>query len=71
MKFFTSGSKLVLIGGIIFATALGIYMEPSLEFGAQSLLSWMMMASFIVWLIGALYVGVDGDQWLKKLGNVD
>jgi len=61
----------VLIGGVIFATALVIYMEPSLGLGEQSLLSWTMMASFIVWLIGAIYVGVAADQWLKRLGNAE
>lgn len=66
MTLFTFGTKLVLIGGIIFVTALIMYKQPGLGFEEQGLLSWTMMASFIVWLIGALYLGTAGDQWLSR-----
>jgi hypothetical protein len=60
------GIKLLLIGGLIFVTTLVIYMQPILGFDEQVLLSWVMMASFVVWLIGALYLGNAGDQWLSR-----
>lgn len=66
MTLLTFGIKLVLIGGIIFATALIVYMQPGLGFEEQGLLSWTMMASFIVWIVGAIYLGVAGDDWLSR-----
>ncbi|MPZ06757.1 MAG: hypothetical protein GEU26_10170 [Nitrososphaeraceae archaeon] len=66
MTLLTFGTKLVLIGGIIFVTALIMYMQPGLGFEEQGLLSWTMMASFIVWIVGAIYLGVAGDHWLSR-----
>lgn len=66
MTIFTFGTKLVLIGGIIFAIAIIVYMQPNLGFVEQNLLSWIMMAGFIVWMVGAIYLGVAGDQWLIR-----
>ena len=60
---FTFGTKLVLIGGIIFAIAIIVYAQPNLGLVEQNLLSWIMMACFIVWMVGAIYLGVAGDQW--------
>lgn len=59
------GTKLVLVGGIIFAIAAIVYMSsPNLGFEEQSLLSLVIMVSFIVWIVGAIYFGVTGDEWL-------
>jgi energy-converting hydrogenase Eha subunit G len=59
------GTKLVLVGGIIFAIGAIVYMNsPNLGFEEQSLLSLVIMVSFIVWVVGAIYFGVAGDQWL-------
>ncbi len=67
MSLFTFGIKLVLIGGIIFTIALVAYrIQPSLGLEEQGLLSWVMMAGFIVWLIGAIYLGIAGDQWFSR-----
>ena len=66
MTIFTFGTKLVLIGGIIFAITIIVYMQPNLGFVEQNLLSWIMMAGFIVWMVGAIYLGVAGDQWLIR-----
>jgi hypothetical protein len=38
--------------------------SPHLGFEEQSLLSLVIMVSFIVWVVGAIYFGVVGDQWL-------
>jgi hypothetical protein len=35
-----------------------------LGFEEQSLLSLVIMVSFIVWVVGAIYFGVAADQWL-------
>ena len=57
------GTKLVLVGGIIFAIGAIVYMNsPNLGFEEQSLLSLVIMVSFIVWVVGAIYFGVAGDQ---------
>jgi hypothetical protein len=66
MTLLTFGTKLVLIGGIIFVTALIVYMQPSLGFEEQVLLSWAMMVSFLVWMVGGVYIGAAGDQWLSR-----
>jgi hypothetical protein len=59
------GTKLVLVGGIIFAIGAIVYMNsPNLGFEEQSLLSLVIMISFIVWVVGAIYFGVAGDHWL-------
>jgi hypothetical protein len=59
------GTKLILVGGIIFAISAIVYMSsPNLGFEEQSLLSLVIMVSFIVWIVGAIYFGVAGDQWL-------
>lgn len=68
MTLFTLGAKLVLIGGIVFVIALIVYMQPELGFEAQSMVSWLMMATFIVWTIGAIYLGIAGDQLLSSSG---
>jgi uncharacterized integral membrane protein len=64
MTILTFGTKLVLIGGAIFVIAIIVYIQPNLGFVEQNLLSWIMMAGFIVWMVGAIYLGVAGDQWL-------
>jgi hypothetical protein len=59
------GTKLVLVGGIIFAIGVIVYMSsPHLGFEEQGLLSLVIMVSFIVWVVGAIYFGVAADQWL-------
>jgi hypothetical protein len=59
------GTKLVLVGGIIFAIGAIVYMSsPHLGFEEQGLLSLVIMVSFIVWVVGAIYFGVAADQWL-------
>jgi hypothetical protein len=67
MTLFTSGTKLALIGGIIFIIATIIYMsQPSLGLEEQGALFWVIMASFLVWMVGGIYLGVAGDQWLSR-----
>lgn len=67
MTLFTSGTKLALIGGIIFIIATIIYMsQPSLGLEEQGALFWVIMASFLVWMVGGIYLGVAGDRWLSR-----
>jgi hypothetical protein len=66
MTLLAFGIKLLLIGGMIFVTALVAYMQPGLGFNEQVLLSWVMMTSFVVWLISALYLGNAVNQWLSR-----
>lgn len=67
MTLFTFGTKLALIGGIIFIMATIVYMsQPSLGLEEQGALFWVIMASFLVWMVGGIYLGVAGDQWLGQ-----
>lgn len=67
---FATGTKLVLIGGIIFATATIVFMsQPSLGSIEQGWLFWVTIGSFIVWMAGGMYLGMAGDQWLS--GRLD
>lgn len=67
MTLFTFGTKLVLIGGVIFSIAIIVYMnQPSLGLQEQGTLFWVIMASFLVWMVGGIYLGVAGDQWLGR-----
>jgi hypothetical protein len=67
MTLFTFGTKLALIGGIIFIIATILYMsQPNLGLEEQGALFWAIMASFLVWMVGGIYLGVAGDQWLSR-----
>lgn len=67
MTIFTFGIKLILVGGIIFAIASIVYMtQSSLGLEEQGVLFWFIMASFPVWMVGGIYLGVAGDQWLSQ-----
>lgn len=66
-QYISTGTKLVLIGGIIFAIAIIVYMsQPGLGLVEQGWLFWTMMASFLVWMVGGLYLGLAGGQWLSQ-----
>lgn len=59
------GTKLVLIGGILFVISFGVHAsQPSLGFEEQSLLSLVIMVSVPVWVIGGVCLGVAADNWL-------
>ena len=63
------GTKLVLIGGILFVIAFAAHgSQPSLGFEEQSLLSLVIMVSVPVWVIGAICLGVAADNWLVSKG---
>ena len=67
MTLFAFGTKLALIGGIIFIIATILYMSQSnLGLEEQGALFWTIMASFLVWMVGGIYLGVAGDQWLSR-----
>jgi hypothetical protein len=67
MTLFTFGTKLALLGGTIFIMATIVYMsQPSLGLEKQGALFWAIMASFLVWMAGGIYLGVVGDQWLSR-----
>jgi hypothetical protein len=64
------GSKLVLIGGILFVIAFVTHgSQPSLGFEEQSLLSLVIMVSMPVWVIGGVCLGVAADNWLIIRGQ--
>jgi hypothetical protein len=67
MTLFTFGTKLALIGGVIFSIATIVYMsQPSRGLEEQGTVLWVIMASFLVWMVGGIYLGVAGDQWLSR-----
>ena len=67
MTLFIFGTKLALIGGIIFIIAIILYMsQPNLGLEEQGALFWAIMASFLIWMVGGIYLGVAGDQWLSR-----
>lgn len=64
------GTKLVLIGGILFVIAFAAHgSQPSLGFEEQSLLSLVIMVSVPVWVIGGVCLGVAADNWLVSQGQ--
>lgn len=64
------GSKLVLIGGILFVIAFVIHeSQPSFELEEQTLLSLVIMISVPVWVIGGVCLGVAADNWLITRGQ--
>lgn len=64
------GTKLVLIGGILFVIAFAAHgSQPSLGFEEQSLLSLVIMVSVPVWVIGGVCLGVAADNWLVSKGQ--
>ena len=66
-QYVATGTKLVLIGGIIFATATIVFMSlPSLGLIEQGWLFWAIMGSILVWVAGGMYLGMAGDQWLSR-----
>jgi len=40
--------------------------QPSRGLEEQGTLLWVIMASFLVWMVGGIYLGVAGDQWLSR-----
>jgi len=67
MTLFIFGTKLALIGGIIFIIATILYMsQPNLGFEEQGALFWAIIASFLIWTVGGIYLSVAGDQWLSR-----
>lgn len=40
--------------------------QPNLGLEEQAALFWVIMASFLVWMVGGIYLGVAGDQWLSR-----
>ena len=67
MTLFAFGTKLALIGGVIFAIATIVYMsQSSLGLAEQGILFWAIMASFLLWMVGGIYLGVAGDQWASR-----
>lgn len=40
--------------------------QPSLGLEEQGALFWVIMTSFLVWMVGGIYLGVAGDQWLSQ-----
>jgi hypothetical protein len=67
MTLFAFGMKLALIGGVIFAIATIVYMsQSSLGLAEQGTLFWAIMASFLLWMVGGIYLGVAGDQWASR-----
>ena len=63
------GSKLVLIGGILFVIAFVSHgSQPNLGFEEQSLLSLVIMVSMPVWVIGGVCLGVAADNWFLSRG---
>jgi hypothetical protein len=64
------GSKLVLIGGILFVIAFVSHgSQPSLGFEEQSLLSLAIMISMPIWVIGGVCLGVAADNWFVTRGE--
>lgn len=64
------GSKLVLVGGILFVIAFVTHgNQPSLGFEEQSLLFLVIMVSMPVWVIGGVCLGVAADNWLIIRGQ--
>jgi len=58
------GSKLLLIGGILFVIAFVTHVNQSnLGFEGQSLLSLVIMISMPIWVIGGICLGVAADNW--------
>jgi hypothetical protein len=58
------GSKLLLIGGILFVIAFVTHVSQSnLGFEGQSLLSLVIMISMPIWVIGGICLGVAADNW--------
>jgi hypothetical protein len=66
MTLFTFGTKLALMGGIIVIAKIVYMSQPSLGLEEQGALFWAIMASFLVWMVGGIYLGVAGDQWLSR-----
>ena len=59
------GAKLVIIGGIFFVVAFVVHAsQPGLGFEEQSLLSFVIIVSMPVWVIGGVCLGVAADNWL-------
>ena len=57
---------LALMGGII-VTAKIVYMsQQSLGLEEQGALFRAIMASFLIWMVGGIYLSVAGDQWLSR-----
>jgi hypothetical protein len=66
MTLFAFGTKLALIGGIIFTITIIVYMnQPNLGLEEQGTLSFAIMGSFLLWIVGGIYLGVAADQWLS------
>jgi hypothetical protein len=62
------GSKLVLIGGILFVIVFVSHgSQPSLGFEEQNLLS--LAISMPIWVIGGVCLGVAADNWFVTRGE--
>ena len=64
------GTKLVLIGGILFVISFTVHAsQAGLGFEEQSLLSLVIMVSVPIWVIGGVCLGVAADNWLVIRGR--